>query len=790
VHLLPTSPPSFPAIPRLMLQTIPEAHLLQFGAMLGESSSRAALQQQEGAGPVGHPSSLYGSCDTDGFYGPWEPVLQEVTPGAVQYWAWRRPLRKGLYMYMTRTVFLHAAPAEVRRFMLDDAYRVSWDNSMLRMQHVAPCEAAMASAAPAAGAAGVSAGDSGVLFAQVRFPKPMASRAYTYARRVWLRPADGGCYCLARACTHPAAPATTGRTVAVSDYASGCVVRSPAPHLLPAGYQGPSAEVLMVYFEDSLVRPGLANMGIKKGLWPMVQRTDKALRVYQANGLAAPGGSTCVTPLTGTASSSSNGWSVPPTPSAGGNTPLAAGSSRRHSWWHKLRAAGAAAASVVVQGLLAPSWALGALLQGLSQAQRGWGSVLPALEWRLFRWLLQACSPSAHRLGLRLTSFTNKAGSSKAGPDAAAVAAAAAVRSFPVPPSEALVKEWPLPLCPHGPSNTSSSAAGPPPLAPAALALAHARRRSTGGPMPRARRPASRSNSSSSFGGAAAPRPAPPLQHPCATSCGATPPSTSTGGLHRVDSHPLTEALVTDGVPAEAVPTPAAAATAAGEGPRQGLKSCSSVPLLDLGVDAEEAPDSSEDTPPGTTPPQDAGAAPTPPPPRASSFDIRLLYTRSTGGVRSAGSASSSTCGATSSSTCSGSGRASDPGCGMEGEAAAAAACVDWVAEVQGGVEDGTWRPPRPGSGGGHHRSSRLGPGGIRGGGGSSGLTRTLSSDLESVGASSRGSSRGGGGSSSSRGSGRRSGAHQRRIVVGLVQAAGVRLAHHLLTAHGGAHPH
>jgi hypothetical protein len=756
------------------MQAIPEAHLLQFGAMLGEGSSRAALQQSEGAGPVGHPSSLYGSCDTDGFYGPWEPVLQEVTPGAVQYWAWRRPLRKGLYMYMTRTVFLHAAPAEVRRFMLDDAYRVSWDNSMLRLQHVAPSEAAMAAAAPAAGAAGVSAGDSGVLYAQVRFPKPMASRAYTYARRVWLRPADGGCYCLSRAVSHPCAPTATGRGVSVADYASGCVVRAPAPHLLPLGYQGPSAEVLMVYFEDSLVRPGLANMGIKKGLWPMVQRTDKALRVYQANGLAAPGGSTCVTPLTGTASSSSTGWSVPATPS-GAHTPLAGGSSssRRRSWWQALRAAGAAAASVAVQGLLAPSWALGALLQGVRQAQAGWGSLLPSLEWRLFRWLLQACSPPAHRLGQRFASLTSS--SCKAGgADAAAVAAAAAVRSFPVPPSGALVKEWPLPLHPPGPSTS-----GPPPMAPAAVALAHARRRSTGGPLPRSRRPASRSSSSSSCGGAAPMRPAPPLHHPSAASCGASPPSSSTGGLHRVDSHPLTETLVTECVPAAAGPTPtaAAAAAAACEVPR--LKSCSSVPLLDLGLDAE-GDDSSNDTP--ATLPVEAGAAPTPPP-RASSFDIRLLYQRSAG-FRSGGSASSNTSGANSSS-----GRASDPGCGLEVESAAAA-CVVWVAEVQGGVEDGTWRPPRPGSAGGHYRSSRLGPGGSRGGGGggSGGLTRTVSSDLESVGASSRGSSRGGA-SSSSRGSARRSAAHQRRIVVGLVQAAGVRLAHHLLTAHG-ANPH
>jgi hypothetical protein len=42
----------------------------------------------------------------------------------------------------------------------------------------------------------------------------------------------------------------------------------------------------MVYFEDSHVRASLANLGIKKGLWPLVQRTEKALRVYQAGAAA------------------------------------------------------------------------------------------------------------------------------------------------------------------------------------------------------------------------------------------------------------------------------------------------------------------------------------------------------------------------------------------------------------------------------------------------------------------------------------------------------------------------
>jgi hypothetical protein len=306
--------------------------------MLGEASSRAALLAKEAGGPVGHPGSFYGSADSDAFLEPWELLVCESS-SSVLYWAWRRPLRKGLYMYMTRSVFLGASPAELRAFMNDDAYRVVWDSSMNVLRPIARPAAAGAAAASnesleamaaavAARMAGVAApgsvaaagpsvscagssssssegGDgnsalgstasllspfaalassssdagtadeaalddavcsketaevllheSGIMQALVQFPKPMASRSYIYARRVWHRPSDGGCYCLSKACSYEAPPALPCRAVSVEDYVAGCVVRSPAVQLLPPGCAGPAAEVLMVYFEDSHVRPG------------------------------------------------------------------------------------------------------------------------------------------------------------------------------------------------------------------------------------------------------------------------------------------------------------------------------------------------------------------------------------------------------------------------------------------------------------------------------------------------------------------------------------------------------
>jgi hypothetical protein len=78
-------------------EVISETHLLQVGAILGEASARGALAAAEAGGPVGHPSSFYGSPDSDEAMQPWELLVSEGS-GRVLYWGWRRPMRRGLYM--------------------------------------------------------------------------------------------------------------------------------------------------------------------------------------------------------------------------------------------------------------------------------------------------------------------------------------------------------------------------------------------------------------------------------------------------------------------------------------------------------------------------------------------------------------------------------------------------------------------------------------------------------------------------------------------------------------------
>ncbi len=63
---------------------------------------------------------------------------------------------------------------------------------------------------------------------RAKWPRPFSPRDYLYGRRVWSRPADGGCYCVSAAADAAAsAPAPAGgRAVRVRDFASCLLIRS------------------------------------------------------------------------------------------------------------------------------------------------------------------------------------------------------------------------------------------------------------------------------------------------------------------------------------------------------------------------------------------------------------------------------------------------------------------------------------------------------------------------------------------------------------------------------------
>ena len=40
--------------------------------------------------------------------------------------------------------------------------------------------------------------------------------------------------------------------------------------------------MVSLYFEDSHVSPGMVNLGVRKALWPLVQKMNEVLRLYES----------------------------------------------------------------------------------------------------------------------------------------------------------------------------------------------------------------------------------------------------------------------------------------------------------------------------------------------------------------------------------------------------------------------------------------------------------------------------------------------------------------------------
>ena len=80
-------------------------------------------------------------------------------------------------------------------------------------------------AAPSSPAVLPSYCQSSFVYSRTRFPPPMAQREYVFARRVWYKADDGGCYCISKATTHPSPPAAGCRSMRVEDFSAGFVIR-------------------------------------------------------------------------------------------------------------------------------------------------------------------------------------------------------------------------------------------------------------------------------------------------------------------------------------------------------------------------------------------------------------------------------------------------------------------------------------------------------------------------------------------------------------------------------------
>ena len=279
---------------------VTDDHLIQLGALLGERATEEVMCRLNIAPACTTPGSLCVASsfdcttsssdsgnDGDGDSSPlnnnnnsvnaWQPCAGDHRPG-LHMNAQRLLLRNGLYVYKT-TVFLEGIDAgDVRPFHVDDAARELWDDGALEVRRATPPGCSKPS----------KHAESCMHSYLSRFPGPMAPRRYEYARRVWHRPADNGCYSISIKsdvldCTDTCYDGDNGhgrksctrngsgrREVEVLDFTSATVIRS-----APGG-----CEIATLYFEDSQVRPGLAKVGVPKGLWPFWTKYEAALRLF------------------------------------------------------------------------------------------------------------------------------------------------------------------------------------------------------------------------------------------------------------------------------------------------------------------------------------------------------------------------------------------------------------------------------------------------------------------------------------------------------------------------------
>mmetsp|Transcript_16664 Transcript_16664/g.46578 ORF Transcript_16664/g.46578 Transcript_16664/m.46578 type:complete len:698 (+) Transcript_16664:639-2732(+) len=256
-----------------LLRTVPDSFILQFAALLGEQKAAERLQQDGLPAGCTCTEALFGKADEGegGALQGWDKIVEESLPGKLSYRAFKRPLRRGINMYMTTTVTEDASPREMQRFILDDTNRLKWDDNCLEHTQVKHLEGAAASS---------HRHDSCFLYSRTKFPRPMAAREYVYARRVV--ESGSGCYivqAVPQDILCPPLPESYGRSVRISDYTSCTRIRAVPSQ---CGRAEGAVEMSLVYFEDSQVRPGLMNLAVAKGLWPFVQRQDAFFRCYQA----------------------------------------------------------------------------------------------------------------------------------------------------------------------------------------------------------------------------------------------------------------------------------------------------------------------------------------------------------------------------------------------------------------------------------------------------------------------------------------------------------------------------
>lgn len=189
---------------------------------------------------------------------PWIQIMDRSTP-AMHYQSWRRDPKDGPPQYRSSTIFEDATPEMVRDLFWDDAFRPNWDDLLVKSTTLEECP---------------TTGTMKVQWIR-KFPFFCKDREYIIGRRIW--ECGRSYYCVTKGVDCPSIPRHDKPRRVDVYYSSWCIraVESKIGSGLTA------CEVLLFHHEEMGIPWEIAKLGVKKGMWGMVQKIEPGLRAYQ-----------------------------------------------------------------------------------------------------------------------------------------------------------------------------------------------------------------------------------------------------------------------------------------------------------------------------------------------------------------------------------------------------------------------------------------------------------------------------------------------------------------------------
>lgn len=198
---------------------------------------------------------------------PWIQMMDRSTP-TMGYKAWRREPKDGPPQYRSSTIFEDATPEMVRDLFWDDQFRPKWDDLLTNSTTLEECP---------------TTGTMKVQWIR-KFPFFCKDREYIIGRRIW--ECGRSYYCVTKGIDCPSMPKRDKPRRVDVYYSSWCIR---AVESNRGNGQLTACEVLLFHHEEMGIPWEIAKLGVRKGMWGMVQKIEPGLRAYQeARAAGAP----------------------------------------------------------------------------------------------------------------------------------------------------------------------------------------------------------------------------------------------------------------------------------------------------------------------------------------------------------------------------------------------------------------------------------------------------------------------------------------------------------------------